>query len=97
MSYITRLFVWILALFNARMVTDLGGLRGGWTFKILGTFKPWRRGPFSRGAGYINGWTFYMGRNCSIKVDGVDTSNIVRRRFVIGFTTNGNHTPWMEH
>lgn len=98
MSYLVRFFVWFLALFNAKVVTDSSGIRpNGWTFKILGTFKPWRRGSFSRGAGYINGWTFFIGRNCSIKVDSGNCSNVMRRRFVMGFTTNGNHTPWLEH
>lgn len=96
MSYIVRLFVWILALFNAHMVFSNNGLRkGAWTLNILGTFKPWTRGPWTRGAGYINGWTFYMGRNC-VKRDTV-TYSPTFRKFVIGFTTNGNHTPWLEH
>lgn len=99
------------ALFNARLSFDsrsmfLGG-RNVWFWRVRldGTVKPWRRGMYSRGAGYINGFTAFIGRNvrnakdASIALgraaEGVDL--YCDTAFAAGVTRNGNAVPYVGH
>lgn len=89
--------LFLVAVFNARIVFSRGRFND-WTLILLGTFKPWRRGPFTRGAGYINGFTIYLGRNVvGREYSGNSVSMYQPRPWRFGITRNGNLVPWTRH
>lgn len=95
--FLAWLNVFLGALFNARVSFDRG-IYGDWAVYLLGTFKPWRRGPFSRGAGYKNGFTIYLGRNVvGREYYGNSVSMYQARGWRFGMTRNGNLVPWTRH
>jgi hypothetical protein len=60
------------------------------TFSVNGSWNPFRRAAFSRGAGYRGGWTFKVGVNMKTQAGGCGAEN---HPLVIQFRTTFGRTP----